>query len=158
MPSASSWAQQSLKMLRCNKRSRHSRKPSSALQDAPARQSYPRPAPCPSPPLAPHLGAPHLCRLCSRPISTKTYPPRLRALPPRHSGAAAALSAASHPCMPSRSPTYSRVQRSSLPPYRRILTRLSMPTMRSTASALRPSGRLESLHRLTRLRTRIHSP
>src|SRR6266849_3191129 len=145
-------------MLPCNKRSRHSRKPFSAGQDAPARQSSPLQATSQSPPLPPHA-APHLLRHCLRPISTKTYPRRLRASRPRHSGAAAALrTAASHPYTPSRFPTFSLVQRSGLPLYRRTSTRPSTPTVALTMLVVRPSGGRESLQRSTRLRTRIRSP
>ena len=154
---ASSSAQQSLKMLRYNKRSRCSRKPSSAGQDAPALQFFPLQATFRSPPLPPHA-APHLLRHCLRPISTKTYPRRLRASLPRHSGAAVALrSAVSHPCIPSRFPTFSLVQRSSLPLYRRTSTRRSIPTVASTMSVLRRSGGRESLRRSTHLRTQTRS-
>jgi hypothetical protein len=154
--SAPSSAQQSLKMLRCNKRSRHSRGPSSVGQDALARQSSPLQAPCQSLPLP--RGAPHQRRHWLRPIFTKIYPRRLRVSPPRRSGAAAApRSAASHPCIPSRYPTFSLVQRSNHPLSRRISTRRSTPTTALTISALRRSEARESLRRSTHLRTRIRS-
>ena len=144
-------------MLRCNKRSRHSRKPFWAAQDAPAHQSSPLRAPFQSLPLPRHA-APRLLRHCLRPTSTKTYPRRLRASHPKHSGAAAALRlAASHPCTPSRFPIFSLVQRSSLPLCRRISTRRSTPAAALTMLVLQRSVGLESLRRSTHLRTQIRS-
>ena len=158
MPSAPSSAQRSLKMLRCNKRLRHSRGPFLALQGTPARQSSLRPAPCRSPPLLPHCGAPRPRRHYSRPIFTKTSPRHLLALQPRHSGAVTVRSAASLPCIQSRSPIFLRVQRSSLPPCKRISTHRSTPIVPPIASDLRHSGRQESPHLSTRLQTQIRSP